>query len=217
MTGGITKCNYAGDASTIQRNFGLTPERAQEIYDSYMQGFKGLAEYQKFRKQDWENKGYILLNAKTGHKAYIYDYQRLINYFMSFKDPGFWDLYRELKNSNPNSYTVQKVKTFFKRKSASAKQSVNYPIQGTGAQIYRVAMINFFKYLRSNALLNKVKICVAPYDEINVEAPKEIAEEVTSNLYRCMIEAGAYFCTRCKLDAEISRLPDGSLPTYWIH
>ncbi len=182
-----------------------------------MQGFKGLAEYQKFRKQDWENKGYILLNAKTGHKAYIYDYQRLINYFMSFKDPGFWDLYRELKNSNPNSYTVQKVKTFFKRKSASAKQSVNYPIQGTGAQIYRVAMINFFKYLRSNALLNKVKICVAPYDEINVEAPKEIAEEVTSNLYRCMIEAGAYFCTRCKLDAEISRLPDGSLPTYWIH
>ena len=111
-----------------------------------MQGFKGLAEYQKFRKQDWENKGYILLNAKTGHKAYIYDYQRLINYFMSFKDPGFWDLYRELKNSNPNSYTVQKVKTFFKRKSASAKQSVNYPIQGTGAQIYRVAMINFFKY-----------------------------------------------------------------------
>lgn len=87
-------------------------------------------------------------------------------------------------------------------------------IQGTGAQIYRVAMINFFRYLRSNALLNKVKICVAPYDEINVEAPKEIAEEVTSNLYRCMIEAGAYFCTRCKLDAEISRLPDGSLPTY---
>lgn len=92
-----------------------------------MQGFKGLAEYQKFRKQDWENKGYILLNAKTGHKAYIYDYQRLINYFMSFKDLGFWDLYRELRNSNPNSYTVQKVKTFFKRKSASAKQSVNYP------------------------------------------------------------------------------------------
>jgi hypothetical protein len=32
-----------------------------------------------------------------------------------------------------------------------------------------------------------------------------------------MVEAGAYFCTRCKLDAEISRLPDGSLPTYWIH
>lgn len=29
-----------------------------------------------------------------------------------------------------------------------------------------------------------------------------------------MVEAGAYFCTRCKLDAEISRLPDGSLPTY---
>lgn len=78
-------------------------------------------------------------------------------------------------------------------------------------------MINFFKYIREHNLFNTVKICVTPYDEINCEAPKNIAEKVAQKLYDCMIEAGAYFCTRCKLDADISRLPDGTLPTYWIH
>jgi hypothetical protein len=75
-------------------------------------------------------------------------------------------------------------------------------------------MINFFKYIKENNLLNIVKICVTPYDEINCEAPEEIAEEVASKLYQCMVKAGSYFCTKCKLDADISRLPDGSLPAY---
>jgi len=182
-----------------------------------MSGFSGLAAYQKFRKQDWWQKGYILLNPKAGHKAYIYDYNTLVKEYKSFQEKGFWDYYRDLRESDPKSYTVKKVKNFFKRKAASEKQSVNYPIQNSGALCSKVSLINFFKYLRENNLLNKVKICIAPYDEANVEAPEEIAEEVAKKLYDCMVEAGAYFCTRCKLDAEISRLPDGSLPTYWIH
>lgn len=53
--------------------------------------------------------------------------------------------------------------------------------------------------------------------EINCEAPEEIAEDIANKLYTCMIKAGEFFCTKCKLDAEISRLKDGSLPTFWIH
>ncbi len=90
-------------------------------------------------------------------------------------------------------------------------------IQGTGSMCLRVSLINFFKYLRDNNLLFKVLITVIPYDEINCEAPKEIADQIAKVLYNCMVKAGAYFCTRCKLDADISRLEDGSLPNYWIH
>lgn len=81
----------------------------------------------------------------------------------------------------------------------------------------RVSLINFFEYLRRNNLLFKVLITVTPYDEINCEAPEEIAEDIANKLYECMVKAGSYFCTRCKLDADISRLKDGSLPTFWIH
>lgn len=78
-------------------------------------------------------------------------------------------------------------------------------------------MIFFFKYLRDNNLLNKVLICVTPYDEINCEAPKGIAMDVANNLHRCMVEAGKIFCTNCKLDADMSLNKDGSLPDHWVH
>lgn len=208
--------NYGGNADTISRNKGIPIEEANKIYNAYMNGFKGLKAYQDFRRKDWFNKGYILLNPLTGHKAYIYDYEQLKEdkEWMKTLD---WDYYREMKKTDPTCYTVERVRRFFKRKSASEKQSINYPIQATGSMCLRLSLIYFFYFLRDNQLLNKVKICVTPYDEINCEAPKEIAEEVAATLYNCMIKAGAFFCRRCKLDADISRLEDGSLPTYWVH
>lgn len=90
-------------------------------------------------------------------------------------------------------------------------------IQGTGSMCLRFSMIYLWEYIVNNNLIGKIKICVTPYDEINIEAPEEMAEEVANKLYDCMVKAGAIFCTRCKLDADISRLEDGSLPSYWVH
>ena len=53
--------------------------------------------------------------------------------------------------------------------------------------------------------------------EWNIEAPAEIANNVVKVLYDCMVKAGSFFCTRCKLDADISYDENGNLPTYWIH
>lgn len=120
--------NYGGDANTICINKGIPIEEANKIYKAYMDGFKGLKKYQDFRRKDWFNKGYILLNPKTGHKAYIYDYEKLLEdkKWMSSLD---WDYYREMKKTCPECDTVQRVRHFFKRKSASEKQSINYPIK----------------------------------------------------------------------------------------
>ena len=207
---------YGGDANTIQQNYGKSKEEAEQIYNSYMNGLKGVQKYQQFCRKDVMDKGYILLNPLTKHKAYIYDYDKLIDIKNEFSTE-FWDKYRELKASNPSHPIVEEVRYFFKRKSASEKQSINYRIQATGAFCLRVSLINFFNWIIENNLFNIVKISIIPYDEINCEAPKEIAEEVTSKLYYYMIKAGKFFCTRCKLDADISRLEDGSLPSYWIH
>lgn len=208
--------NYGGDANTISKNKGIPIEEAKKIYNSYMLGFKGLKKYQDFRRIDWFNKGYILLNNLTGHKAYIYDYKELLEdkEWMASLD---WNYYREMKSCCPECDTVQRVRHFFRRKSALEKQSINYPIQATGSMCLRVAMINFFEYLRTNNLLFKVYICVTPYDEINCEAPEDIANNVAKVLYDCMVKAGSYFCTKCKLDADISYDENGNLPTYWIH
>lgn len=209
--------NYAGNDNTIMRNFGLSAEKAKEIYNNYMRGFNGLKRYIEYRKKDWFSKGYIDLNPKVGYKAHIYDWNYLKKLQNKFKEPGFWDYYREMKRDAPSCNTVQIVKEFFKRRADSDRQSVNYPIQHTGALCYKVSMVNFFEYLRQNNLLFKVLITVTPYDEINCEAPEEIAEDIAKVLHEIMVKAGAYFIHKVKLDAEISRLPDGSLPDYWIH
>ena len=157
--------NYAGNASTIKRNFGLTDEEANRIYNSYMGGFEGLKKYQEFRKKDWISKGYINLNPTVGYKTFIYDFEYLKSMQDKFKEPGFWDYYREMKASYPTCDTVLKVKEYFKRKSDIDRCSVNYPIQHTGALCYKVSMVNFFEYLRRNNLLFKVLITITPYDK----------------------------------------------------
>lgn len=208
--------NYNGNADTIKRNFGLTDEEANRIYNAYMKGFSGLKAYQEYKHKEWWNKGYILISKLTGHKAYIYDYDQLLEdkKWMSNLD---WDYYREMKSSYPECETVQRVRHFFKRKSASDKQSSNYEIQGTGAIIFKVASVYFFDYIIKNKLFNKVKLCIPVHDEWNIEAPAEIANDVVKVLYDCMVKAGSFFCTRCKLDADISYDENGNLPTYWIH
>ena len=121
--------NYGGDANTIHQNKGIPMEEAQEIYNNYMAGFQGLQKYQSFRRKDWFDKGYILLSPLTGHKAFIYDYDDLLRDKKRMSEEGFWDYYREIKETNPSCDTVQMVKHFFKRKSASEKQSINYPMK----------------------------------------------------------------------------------------
>lgn len=209
--------NYGGDANTIHQNKGIPIEEAQKIYDNYMSGFSGLKKYQEFRRKDWFNKGYILLSPITGHKAYIYDYEELLQAKKRMSEPGFWDYYKEMKVDAPMCDTVQMVRHFSKRKSASEKQSINYPIQAAGSMCLRYSMISLWKYIVQNNLQEIVKICVTPYDEINLEAPDEMAESIAKVVYDCMVQAGTVFCTRCKLDADISRNSDGSLPNHWVH
>ena len=78
-------------------------------------------------------------------------------------------------------------------------------------------MVNLFKWVVDNGYFNIVKFCIPAHDEINIEAPESIAEEVATKLYECMVKAGKFICRIVPLDAEVSRLKDGSLPDYWIH
>ena len=208
--------NYMGNANTMVQNYGITLSKAQDIENAYMKGFSGLKRYQDEARKDWIKQGYILINPITGHKAYIYDYSSLMEdkKWMSTMD---WDYYRKMKIEDPSCDTVQRVRHYFRRKADSDKQSGNYKIQGTGAIIFRVATVYFWNILLDRGWFNKVKLCIPVHDEWDIEAPEEIAEEVAETLHQCMVKAGAFFSTNCRLDAEISRLKDGSLPTYWVH
>lgn len=203
--------NYGGQDSTLIRNYGLDAKRAKEIYENYMSGFAGLKKYQDFRRVDVMRKGYILLSPITGHKAYIYDYGELKMQMEKQDDPDFWAYYREMKQENPECDTVQGVRWLARRKAESEKQSINYPIQAAGALCFKLASIKLFNWLLKNGLLFKVKYCIPVHDEINLEAPDEISEEVADILVKCMVSAGKPFCTRAHLGADVE------IGDHWIH
>lgn len=203
--------NYGGQDSTLIRNYGLDAKRAKEIYENYMSGFAGLKRYQDFRRVDVMRKGYILLSKITGHKAYIYDYDELKRQMEKQDDPDFWAYYREMKQENPECDTVQGVRQLARRKAESEKQSINYPIQAAGALCFKLASIKLFNWLLKNGLLFKVKYCIPVHDEINLEAPDEISEEVADILVKCMVSAGKPFCTRAHLGADVE------IGDHWIH
>lgn len=203
--------NYGGQDSTLIRNYGLDAKRAKEIYENYMSGFAGLKRYQDFRRVDVMRKGYILLSKITGHKAYIYDYDELKMQMEKQDDPDFWAYYREMKQENPECDTVQGVRRLARRKAESEKQSINYPIQAAGALCFKLASVKLFNWLLKNGLLFKVKYCIPVHDEINLEAPDEISEEVADILVKCMVSAGKPFCTRAHLGADVE------IGDHWIH
>lgn len=203
--------NYGGQDSTLIRNYGLDAKRAKEIYENYMSGFAGLKRYQDFRRVDVMRKGYILLSKITGHKAYIYDYDELKRQMDKQEDPDFWAYYREMKQEDPDCDTVQGVRRLARRKAESEKQSINYPIQAAGALCFKLASIKLFNWLLKNGLLFKVKYCIPVHDEINLEAPDEISEEVADILVKCMVSAGKPFCTRAHLGADVE------IGDHWIH
>lgn len=130
--------------------------------------------------------GYIILN-KLGLRAHIYD----------FSD---WEY---LKQNNPREYR--------QRKAASEKQAINYKIQGSGAAMWKLAMVKIFNYIKKNNYLNIVKLCVPVHDEVNLEAPENIADEIASVVVTAMKSAGVYFCPNAPLDATCD------IGDFWIH
>ena len=204
--------NYGGNASTIANNKGIPIEEATKIYNDYMKGFSGVKKYQDFCRKDVMQKGYILLNPISGHKCFIHDFTEIKNAQQRFSSPDWsWEEYRKKKEADPFDEDVKAVRDYFKRKSAVEKDSINYRIQGTGALCFKLASIYMFDYLKKNNLLFKVKYCIPVHDEINLEAPEEIAEEIAKVLVEKMAKAGNFFCKKVELGA------DYTIAKHWIH
>lgn len=207
---------YGGDANTLIGRDHIPEEEARAIEANYKKGFPGVAAYQSHQRRVVMQLGYINTCPEVGFRAYIYDFEDLDKVQKQFNQE-FWARYRRLKAEDPSDPLVEDVGHYFKRKSASERQSINYPIQSRGSAIFKICAVNLFKWVVDNNLFGIVKFCIPAHDEFNIEAPEYMAEIVADKLHECMVKAGRFICRIVPLDAEVSRLKDGTLPTYWIH
>lgn len=173
------------------------------MYNAYFEAFPSMKQYFEYMFQRTASSGYITFNNVTNRK-YFFDKED--NQFFLYKDEVeskfFWQL-------NPNAKII--FKNYEAAKNEIRKLSQNYPIQGSAADITKYATVLFFKEILKNKWFNKVKIVNLIHDEILVESPEEIAEEVSKVLTNCMSEAAKPFCKILPLKA------DAKIGKHWLH
>jgi DNA polymerase I-like protein with 3'-5' exonuclease and polymerase domains len=198
--------NYGGTGITIAQNLSLSIEEGEAVYKAYFKAFPGLANYFKQEKKRALELGYIQFNNISGRKCFIPffdEYQKLHKEI--YETEGFWDSYK-LEKSQDSAIFKQhfkpKVREYFMKRGDIERMSLNYPIQGSSADITKLAGVYFFKYLLENNLLFKVLLPNVVHDEWIVEAPVELSTEISTVLQACMEKAGDVFCKTIKLKAE---------------
>ena len=202
---------YGGDAHTLHANKGFEMKEAERIYDNFMEAFPGIKRYQDYCRRDVMAKGYILMNPVVKHRAHIFDYPVLKKTMDKMNDRSFMDYYWDMKKNSPYCDTVQEVKKFNVRKSASERQAINYRIQNRGACCFKLASIKFFNWIVQHNYQNIVKMCAPVHDEWNIECPESMKDEVADVLVKCMIAGGKPFCPNVFLGADVS------IGSHWIH
>jgi len=208
--------NYFGDANTIFKNANgeLTMEEAQTVYNNYMEGFKGMKTYRKFRCKDVMDKGYILINPIFGYISQIPDFDEWAHIKNEFNEE-FWNKYREIKQKGPDDWEEQnildRVQKYRKRKSDTEKQSGNYPIQGSSAIMFKLAVVYVWQEIVKRGWIKNCKPVAYVHDEMNWEVKEEIAEEFATIVCNCMEKAGKFLFKQVKFTAT------PAISDCWIH
>ena len=101
---------------------------------------------------------------------------------------------RYIPELNSNNYMVRQF---------GQRAAMNTPIQGTAADIMKIAMINVLRELKAKNM--KSKIVLQVHDEMMIEAPLEEVENVKDLLKKCMENACKL---RVPLIAEVAEATD---------
>jgi DNA polymerase-1 len=197
--------NYGGNGQTIADNLSVSTSRGNEVYEAYFKAFPMLKDYFKSCQTRALRRGYVFFNSITGRKSYIDFFEEFKDLSAEVNEPGFWDLYRVEKKAQSDSYKHSlkgTVRKYFNYKGQIERKALNYPIQGTSADITKIACVYFMEWIEQNDLLFKVKICNVIHDEILVECPLGMENEVAAVLKEKMEKAGSFFCPIVPLEAE---------------
>jgi DNA polymerase-1 len=195
--------NYGGTGGTIADNLGLTKQEGEKIYQAYFQAFPGLKKYFEQVKKQGLRDGYILISEVTRRKSYLPHIAASKELEQSFT-PEFWEQYAHAKTrGGPEWETMRmQVSDYFLYKGETERKALNFPIQGTSAEITKISCVYIFKWILEQGLFGVVKFVNTVHDENIVECPEGMKDSVADVVKRSMCDAGDIFCKRVPLKAE---------------
>ena len=136
--------------------------------------------------------------AKKYIDEYLSEYIGIKEYMDSTIEQAKKDGYVETLFHRRRYIPELQSKNYMVRQFGS-RAAMNTPIQGTAADIMKIAMIKVYNALKENNL--DAKIVLQVHDEMMIETPKEEVEKVEKILKECMQSAASL---RVPLIAEVS-------------
>ena len=113
---------------------------------------------------------------------------------------GFYELARYLDETRTSAHTLGYTETLFGRRryheairsnipyirAAAERMAVNAPLQGTGADIVKLAMVRIDAYLRQAGLEKDVSLILQVHDELVFEVKEALVEKVSAKVKEIM-------------------------------
>jgi DNA polymerase-1 len=206
--------NYGGDGSTISDNLNISREEGDEIYNAYFRAFPGVSNYFKQATNQALRDGYILFNNISKSKCFINFFDQYKSLESKVNRPGFWEKYREEKTKDSPLFIKELrplVKRYFKLQGNISRMALNFPIQGSAAEITKLACIYIFEYITNNNLMGIVQFSNVIHDEILLECPQSMANVMAGVVGDCMTRAGRVYCKVVPLKTDVK------ICEYWDH
>ncbi len=203
---------YGGSAETIRDNLVIPIEDAQRIYNAYFEAFPGLKTHYDSVKKENLDRGYILISTQTQRKSYLpfYDEFRDLHKELN-KNKKYWAAYRLEKKECEETgiwtpefmYKKQRVRRYFELKGDIERKSLNYPIQGSSAEITKIAAGYIFHWIVNNGYAGIIWMANQVHDEIVLDYPPHLRALVKEKVEFYMEKAGRIFCKRVPLKVSI--------------
>ncbi len=212
------KIIYGGSSYTLQYDFGVTEEVAQEFIDSYLGAFPALkAFFQKSREAAVKN-GYI--DIRPDRRYWDKHYNRM-NQIIEDVWTYYPEGYKKLPEKEKAKVKAQIKKEYpivakmwseyFSLKGSIERNSQNYPVQGCSGSQTKYAAVLFRRHCIKHKLRDKLYISNTIHDEMLVESIEKFANEAVKITVKTMEEGANHYCKKVIMKAS------GGKCQYWGH
>jgi len=200
--------SYLVGAKTVSEKLGVAFDVAASMIKAVVKKFKVRHEFFDSKFNEAYTRGYIVLNNLTNSRTYLSNYQNTMD---TIKRHGgiYVPRYKKVQYANGiNNITERKISG---QLGVWRRNAANTPIQGSSAEITKLAMVYIHKELLDKNIIKYIRLVDMIHDELLYEVKEEYVEIATEIIQRNMEKAGSKFLSRLKLKASVD------VGYYWVH